>query len=524
VQVALPVLGLAAVTVLRDDPRGRWHQVWGLGLGLTLVMALAPTLWLVAAPLLLGAAAAAALDAAPAQRPAARRRALAAALVAAVPGVLLLPWSLEVARTPGLLVHGPGRLTADPTLVDADLPAWELLLLSPGGAGLPPAWVGLGLLLAALAALLRRDRAGGVLRAWTVALTGLGLALLLARTTAGAPTGGDDLPVWPGVPLQVAAAGLLGAALLGADGLREHLARSAFGLRQVGAAVLAGAAVLLPLLAAATWVARGADEPLRRAAPPAVPPSPTPSSTPSPGCACWCSSPPPTAPPATSWSPGPGLRLGAADVASPAGAPARGRRARGRPAHRPGERGRRGPGRPGRPLRRPARSAAGGAQARAWTPHRACSAVRTTPPCSGRCWRRPAGSPVLDPDTAERARAGDGGPRPRRRRDAAGSGSASLPAGPEGPAARAVRAGRPRLAGAARRPRPRAVTAWQGLQGFVLPAGGGTLSAGRDDSRAPVLALQALGLAVVAVLASPGAARRRGLEPADDAAAPDGAR
>jgi hypothetical protein len=131
---------------------------------------------------------------------------------------------------------------------------------------------------------------------------------------------------------------------------------------------------------------------------------------------------------------------------------------------------------------------------------------------------------VLDPDTAERARAGDVGPRPDDDVTPLAPGSASLPAGPEG---RLLVLSEPvdpgwqaQLDGRDLEP----VTAWQGLQGFVLPAGGGTLSAGRDDSRAPVLALQALGLAVVAVLASPGAARRRGLEPVDDAAAPDGAR
>jgi hypothetical protein len=253
VQIALPVLLVAAEPVLRAAPRRR-RSAAALALGLTLVSAFAPALWPAAAVLLLGAAAGQ-LAAAPAgQRRAAARRLLACSAAVAAPVVVLLPGT----RLPGLapLLVGPGL--PRPDLAAVDLPAVHLLLLSPGGPGLPPVLVAGGLVLAALAGLLVTGRPRLAAAGWGIALTGLAYALLLARTDSA---GG---PVWPGAALQVAAAGLLLSAVAGADGLVERLRLVSFGWRQVSAVLVAAAAVLVPVLCATTWVARGADGPLQR--------------------------------------------------------------------------------------------------------------------------------------------------------------------------------------------------------------------------------------------------------------------
>jgi GT2 family glycosyltransferase len=264
VHVALPALLLAGYGLLTGDPRhDGWRRAWALGLGLTAVAAFAPLVWPLTAVLLVGTGVLAVAVTAPARRPLARRRALACALAAAVPALLLLPWSWSSWTSPGAVLHGPGRITAE--LVDPALPAWHLLLLSPGGPGLPAVLTTSGLVLAALAGLLRQRRARLAAGGWALALGGLATALVLSRTSA------DGAGVWPAVPLDLAAAGLLASALVAAEGVRERLARSTFGWRQLTAVALVVAAAAVPVLAAASWVARGADGPLRRTAVQALP-------------------------------------------------------------------------------------------------------------------------------------------------------------------------------------------------------------------------------------------------------------
>ena len=248
VHVVLPALLLAGWDLLSGDPRTRgWHRAWGLGLALTAVAALQPVAWLLLAVLLLGASAARGWA-----RPPARRRLLACAVAAVLPGPLLLPWA------PGLLLdlHGPGRTTAG--LADATLPAWHLLLLQPGGPGTPTLLVAAPLVLAALAALLLDSRPRLAAAGWGLVLVGLAAAVLLSRSTSRGEVG------WPGVPLDLAAAGLLLAVVAGADGLGERLARASFGWRQLTAVLVVVAAAAVPFVSALDWVRRGADAPVQR--------------------------------------------------------------------------------------------------------------------------------------------------------------------------------------------------------------------------------------------------------------------
>ena len=245
-QVALPLVVLAAGRLLTDDPRVTgWWRAWALGLGLGLTCAFAPLLWpLSAAVLLVGAAANLLLHNG-------RRRSIAAVIVAVAPGGLLLPWSLDALAHPSLFVPRP-------QLADGDLSVWHVLLLSPGGPGLPTLFVTVGLVLAALVGTARLAFRRLAVACWGVALVGYAGALLLSRVQV------DGAPLWPGLALQLTALGLLAAALVGANGARARLAQSSFGPRQVLAALITLLAVLGPVVSAVSWMARGADGPLRR--------------------------------------------------------------------------------------------------------------------------------------------------------------------------------------------------------------------------------------------------------------------
>ncbi|MCX5198830.1 glycosyltransferase family 2 protein [Streptomyces sp. NBC_00249] len=249
--VLLPLLARSAVSAFGPADRdtgttGGWRPVWTYTLLLTLATAFTPVVWPLAA--VLGTAALLARRA--------HLKTYAPRLLAtlAVPLLVLGPWSL------GLLTH-PSRF-----LREAGLPygagsatPLDLLGTSPGGPGTSGGLLLTGTVLAALAALLRADRRPAVLTAWTAALAGLFLAVLLNRDG------------WAGPATLVYGLALIAAAVLGADGAKERVAARSFGWRQPLAALVALAAAAGPLLAAAAWAAAGADGPLSRRDPVQVP-------------------------------------------------------------------------------------------------------------------------------------------------------------------------------------------------------------------------------------------------------------
>lgn len=520
VQIALPLLLVAGRSVLHHDPRGSWHRAVGLGLGLAAVTALAPLLWPLAAVLLLGGALLGVIGTAPARRASACRRLGAAALVVVVPPLLLLPWTLEVVRTPGLLLHGPGPVAVDPG--STGLSGGALALLSPGGAGLPPAWVTAGLLLAALAGLVRLSRRGVAIAGWATALVGLVGALLLARSTVGAPASGAPVPVWPGVPLQVAAAGLLLAALVAADGARERLARSSFGWRQLAATAIAVTAAAVPVLSAASWVIRGADDPLRRGAFEVVPAFVTAELQDEPGLRALVLDASAAGPVRYELLSRSSSRLGTADV--PPGAAqltaldnvvadllsARGSDAAAALSTRA--------------VRYVAlRPGSGTAAADALDAQQGLTRRADEPVLLWEVFAPTARLSVLPPALAEPATTGARAPDadllrsdpplqlPAGERDA----RTDVPPGADGRllvlAEAADEDWQAELDG---RELPRSTT-WGWAQGFVLPADGGRLELRHDDSgRRLTLLGQGLGVLAVAVLAVPAGRRGRGLEPA----------
>lgn len=117
----------------------------------------------------------------------------------------------------------------------------------------------IGVVLAALAALLRSERHFGVWAAWAVALVGLVFAVLSNSST------------WAGPATLVYGIALLAAAVIGADGARTRVAEQSFGWRQPVAALIAFASAAGPLLLAAGWMIGGADGPMERRDPVQVP-------------------------------------------------------------------------------------------------------------------------------------------------------------------------------------------------------------------------------------------------------------
>ncbi|HXB47875.1 MAG TPA: glycosyltransferase [Streptosporangiaceae bacterium] len=271
--VLIPVIGMLAGRMFSQPPKIARRAAWATGLAVTVGAAFVPLLW----PMAAAGAVLAAI--------AFRRSGLAnLAIVVLTPPVLLLPWLMQVLAHPARLLLEAGL--QQPGLAAPDLPAKSMLLLSPGGPGLPPYWVSAALVLAGLAALLAAGRLKLVMSGWTAALLGFAAALLASRSAVVAPSG-QPVSAWPGVPLAVAAAGLLLAAAAAADSALRPVAaakRSAAsagrsGARRTPAArrfpvvILGLMACTAPVLAAAYWLMNGVSGPIGAAPAEIVPPA-----------------------------------------------------------------------------------------------------------------------------------------------------------------------------------------------------------------------------------------------------------
>jgi GT2 family glycosyltransferase len=243
-------------------PAGR--AAWATGLLVAIAAAFVPLLWpIIVAVCLVGAIV---------QRttPGTLRNLVIASLV---PPVLMLPWTLT------FLSH-PAQLLVEAGLPQHGAPAGgllprSLLMLSPGGPGLPPYWVTGGLLAVAFAALFAGRRRRVITAGWGLALAGLLAAVVVSHVDV---TSGDvgRVTVWPGLPLALAGLGLLVAAAAGADSLGRLLTgvkrwRALFGGRGPWAALLGLIACSTPVLAAAAWVSNGVSGPVHVVSTPVVP-------------------------------------------------------------------------------------------------------------------------------------------------------------------------------------------------------------------------------------------------------------
>ncbi|MFC0862750.1 glycosyltransferase [Sphaerimonospora cavernae] len=247
--VLLPVYAALGTRVVAGSRRA----AWGFGLLLAVGTAFVPLVYILVA--VLGALAAVSFGGI--------RRGTRTSLVIGLgtPILLLFPWLAELVREPGRILLEVGL--RDPALADPRLPAESLLMLSPGGPGVPPFWVTAGLVAVALAALLlRRDQMVMVI-GWGVVLFGVLVAIVVSRATV------DGVSVWPGAPMALAATGLLLAAAHPAYRIAEF--RAAGGLRRLGALLIAAVAFATPVAAASLWVKSGAGGPLRYDVPDPMP-------------------------------------------------------------------------------------------------------------------------------------------------------------------------------------------------------------------------------------------------------------
>lgn len=271
----LPLIGVLAARMLELGRREATRAAWGTGGLLAVATAFVPLAWLFALALALVA-----YRVWGRTQPGLRNR-LAIALL--VPPAVLMPWTLRLATHPGLFIREAGMLA--PGALDAPGPL-GVLLLQPGGPGMPPVWITIGLIVPALAALVRRDRRTAVLAGWALALLGIGAGILVSRVAASPPGEGAAAPGWPGICMALAGAGVTVAAALAAErvvaaapshsGVVAHdpaatRLQSSRAVRTGAAVAFVAVAVSTPVSAAAAWTYTGAGGPLDRTNPPVLP-------------------------------------------------------------------------------------------------------------------------------------------------------------------------------------------------------------------------------------------------------------
>ncbi|WP_084713888.1 glycosyltransferase [Streptacidiphilus rugosus] len=254
-------LGIRRETAARGGRPG-WRSAWVAAFTLTLSSAFVPLAWVLGLMLAGGALLAAFLRGGAFGQGVDALRGLGPRVLVIIgtPLLVLAPWSL------GLFLH-PGRFLLEagiPGLVGAPATPVDLLTLDPGGNGAVPGVLVAGVVLAALAALLRADRRRAVVAAWGAAGVGLIGTALVGTTTVVPGPGQTPVPAWAGPTTLITGVALLAAAAIGADHARERVAAINFGWRQPVAALVVLAAALAPVAAAGWWLLRGADGPLKR--------------------------------------------------------------------------------------------------------------------------------------------------------------------------------------------------------------------------------------------------------------------
>ncbi len=243
--IVLPFLVRSMVRLAM--PGSTWRRAAGTAILLTVLLAAAPALWLLAVVFVIAFGVWKWLRSRRDSLPAIARLAAAVTL----PLLLLLQWSWWLLTHPAALLFEIG--IDSPTITMPEGNALSVLLLHPGGPGTTPAWTTAGLLLAALLAFMRRDRLFGVTAAWVVGLAALALGVVQTLWVLTPPGSPVAMRAWPGPATLLLGLAVIVAAAIGVDGLRRRMSRVNFNLMQPVAAVVGVLAVLFPLLQLAFW-------------------------------------------------------------------------------------------------------------------------------------------------------------------------------------------------------------------------------------------------------------------------------
>ncbi|HEX6874473.1 MAG TPA: glycosyltransferase [Nocardioidaceae bacterium] len=251
--VVLPWVANAAVYLTpAQPPDRRWRAAWRTALLLAILTAFVPVAWVLALVLALVAVVAGLVGARPGWAQPSTWGPVAVA-VGMVPA-LLLPWSVLRFVGGGVSAWYAEAGLPVPDLVP-DLGVWELLggRAATADLGAAPAWLTLGIAVAAAAALLRRNTRAAVIVAWFGVLVGLAAAVVL-----------DARGVWAGFPLLLAQGGAVTAVAIAGTGIGEQLSGRSFGWRQPVGLVVVVAALLAPVVGVLWWAVTGVDGPLDR--------------------------------------------------------------------------------------------------------------------------------------------------------------------------------------------------------------------------------------------------------------------
>ena len=231
----LPFALRSGVRMLTPDSTRR--RAAGTALLFALLLAFAPALWLISLVC-------AVLAIAFIRRT--KEAVIKAAITFGASFAALVPWSFSLALNPVQFFFEPGLNSA--TLTDPDISMVDIFLLHPGGPGMSPIVITIGIVLAAVLALVRTDRRSVavllIIAAWVGILFAL-VQVVFLFTPAGATT---QMRTWPGPATLFIGLMLIAAAALGAQGLRTRFIGQSFSLGQPIAAIAVLAALAAPLL------------------------------------------------------------------------------------------------------------------------------------------------------------------------------------------------------------------------------------------------------------------------------------
>lgn len=182
--------------------------------------------------------------------------------------MVLMPWSFTLVREPVRFLLEPGLQSA--YLTDPNISMTDILLLHPGGPGMSPLIITVGLVFAALMALLRSDRRNVVVMWWVLVAIAAVFALIQVMIPVTPPGQTVAIRTWAGPATLVMSIALIAAAALGAQGLRTRFVGQSFSLGQPVAAIAVIGAFLVPVVSA-LWLLPANDTTLFRGSSTTVP-------------------------------------------------------------------------------------------------------------------------------------------------------------------------------------------------------------------------------------------------------------